>query len=446
MGVIRNAVRDFLAVFNAGEPKYAAPTGQYGGFGYRANTGQLDSYGAVSTLFSIVSKLSTSTAQVDWGLYRVRTDARRIYGPAEEDRTEVQKHQALKVWDRPNSLMNRMQFVERTQQHIDLAGEAFWLVEKVGTIPVALWPLRPDRMSEIITESGLRGWYYRAPDGTQILYDMDEIIHIQTPSPTNMYRGMSPVQALAVDLESVQAAGEYNRMYFRNSAAPSGVIQLENEMTDREYDRIQMQWHERHQGTRNAHRVGILDNNAKWVDTTTSMRDMQFVDLRNMSRELIREAYGIHPHTLGISETVNLANAYAADATFAKWQITPRLERIKLALNQQFLPMFGSTGVNVEFCYDNPVPPDAEVENSERNSRVTSVVALIREGAEPQSALEAMGLPDIEWTEKEPAPMPPQIAPTSPAPAPPPTDSDEADAQRETDAATVAALLKDVFA
>lgn len=445
LNIFSHAVDAVASIFNFDPPKYANPThgvGLYGGLGM-ARFGQLDAMSSVGTLYSIVHQLSQDTAQTDWGLYRKAAGGRRSYGVADENRVEVQRHLALKIWDKPNPYMTRMQFVERTQQYIDLTGESFWLVERAGetAVPEALWPVRPDRMHEVINQGGaLIGWIYRAPDGTQIPYKLSEIIPILMPDPTNMYRGMGPVQAIRVDLESVNAAADYNAAYFRNSAAPSGVIQVDHQMTDNEFNRVADQWGERHKGVRNAHRVGILENGAQWVDTTTSMKDMQFVELRNMSRELIREAYAIHPHMLGISDTVNLANAYAADATYAKRLITPRLERIRLALNDQFLPMFGTTGQKVEFCYDNPVPADAEQENAERKSKVDAAVALINAGAEPESALEAMGLPEIEWTEKQSLPS---VAPVSPAPAPP-TQGDEELTQDDLE--TVARLLKGVFA
>ncbi len=220
------------------------------------------------------------------------------------------------------------------------------------------------------------------------------------------------------------------------------MIQVDNSLDDRSFNRIVEPWGERHRGVRNAHRVGVLENGAKWAATAYSMRDMQFVDLRNMSREMIREAYAIHPHMLGLSETVNLANAKAADATYAERLIVPRLERIKQALNNVFLPMFGTTGQGVEFCYDNPVPEDRESENQERDSKVKNAVLLIDAGGDPVQVLEAMGLPPIDFAPRETAPT---VAPISPAPAPQPTEGEDPNALSESQAADVAALLKEVF-
>ncbi len=445
---VRDVFNRVKSVFNLGGPKYVNPSnGLYGLMSGGWTAGQLEAMGSVGTLYSIINLLATSTAQVDWHLYRKSVDGRRVYGPAEDNRVEVTQHQALVVFKKPNDLMTRMELIERTQQHLDLAGESFWLIEKtdVGSIPVGIWPIRPDRMIEVVSEQGLIGWVYKQPDGTRIPYKLDEIVHIKMPNPTNVYRGLSPIEAISIDLEAVHASAQYNRNYFRNSAAPSGVILAEGSLSDREFDRVVMQWSERHKGVRNAHRVGLLENGLKWVDTTTKLRDMQFVELRNLSRELIREAYGIHKHMLGLADDVNRANAVAAGADFAAWKTAPRLERIKQALNSVFLPMFGPTSSNVEFCYENPVPEDRESENAERDSKVSAAVALINAGGKPESVLEAVGLPPIEWEEKQPIQTPAIPAPVSPAPAPQPGEVDTDVTLSPADLADAMRLLKDVF-
>jgi hypothetical protein len=63
---------------------------------------------------------------------------------------------------------------------------------------------------------------------------------------------------------------------------------------------------------------------------------------------------------LGLSEEVNRATAQAAEYVFGKWLIVPRLERIKQALNDEFLPLFGPTTKGLEFDYESPVDDDAD--------------------------------------------------------------------------------------
>src|SRR3546814_15603748 len=70
---------------------------------------------------------------------------------------------------------------------------------------------------------------------------------------------------------------------------------------------------------------------------------MQFAELTNVSRDMIREAFLIHKHILGQSDDVNLANALAADEAFAERLVVPRLVRFKGMLNNDFLLLFPGT-------------------------------------------------------------------------------------------------------
>lgn len=397
-------------ISNKAPVAYSPDSGGFGGYGYGGG-GPLDQASSVGTLFAIIDLLSTSVAGTDWHLYRKNIDGRRVYGPQGDNRREVTQHAALSLINRPNPLMTRNELFERSQQHIDLLGECFWLVVTVGGIPLELWPVRPDRMEEVVQGGELRGWEYREPDGRRTYFKNSEVIHVMKPSPSNPWRGIAPVHALMTDLEATKLAGLYSRNFFLNNARPGGIIEVPEMLGDTQFNRLRMQWREQHAGVNNAHRVGLLENGAKWVDNSVSNKDMEFVELRNLSRELIREAYRIHPHMLGQSENVNKANADAASADFGRYLLKPRLERFELALNTVLLPMFGETSYSVEFCYDDPIPEFQDEVNSDRDSRIAAAVALINAGADPEEALEAFGLPPVTF--KAPA--------TSSVPVPPPT-------------------------
>jgi hypothetical protein len=104
------------------------------------------------------------------------------------------------------------------------------------------------------------------------------------------------------------------------------------------------------------------------------------------------EAFGIGKTMLGITEAVNRATSEAAEVIFAKWLIVSRLDRIKGALNTNYLPLFGPLGEGVEFDYRSPVPEDLDRAASERTSKIDGVVKLI-EHFEPAEVLEFLGLP-----------------------------------------------------
>ncbi|MFJ4837168.1 phage portal protein [Streptomyces sp. NPDC088746] len=353
---------------------------------------QMRAMGSVGTLFSIVNRTSNATAMVEWKLWRKAKSGKK------EDRVEVTSHAALDLWSKPNPFMPRQEFVETFQQHVDLVGEGWWVIARHpgSTIPLELWPVRPDRMTPVPSQTSfLAGYIYTSPDGEQVPLGLDEVIFLRMPNPLDPYRGMGPVQSVLADLDATRYSAEWNRNFFLNSAEPGGIIEVPTPLSDPDFDQLRDRWNEQHRGVANAHRVAILEH-GKWIDRKLSQRDMQFVELRSVSRAVLREAYGISAFALGEVTDINRATAEASKAWFADQLTVPRLERIKAALNYDLLPLFGATATGLEFDYESPVPADPETEAAQLTAKVNAAKALIDAGLSSDSVLAAMGLPAIE--------------------------------------------------
>jgi HK97 family phage portal protein len=379
-------------------------------FGARRDAeGQMRAMSAVSTLFAIVDRTSNATALVDWKLYRKAKSGRA------EDRVEVTSHAALDLWRKPNGFMPRQEFVESSTQHYDLTGESWWVIGRnpASTLPLELWPVRPDRMTPVPDrERFLKGYIYTAPDGEQVPLELDQVIQLRRPNPLDPYRGLSPVLSILPDLDTSRYAAEWSRAFFMNSAQPGGILQFDQRLSDQEFTELRDRWAEQHKGVANAHRVAILEQ-GKWIDRTISQRDMQFVELRGATADRVREAYGISKSAIGDFEDINRASALAAKAWFAEQQTIPRLERIKAALNHELLPMYGRAADSLEFDYCDPVPTDVETESVQLAARAKAAKELAEAQLwDADDILSAVGLPAMR---RAPAPVLPTAAPGAPA-------------------------------
>lgn len=386
-------VRNEAPVPLTGGKAYGVRTGAVGSHGSDMTITEIEAYGANGTLFAIVNRLANATSSVDWKLYRKSASG------LEADRAEIPRHAALTVLNKPNDFMTRQEFFETFQQHLDLTGEADWVIGRVPGMasPIELWPIRPDRVTPVPDPRlFLSGYTYRSPDGEKIPLNVDQVIQLRMPNPGDPYRGMGPVQTILNDIDSVRFSTEWNRNFFLNSAEPGGVIELPQELGDTQWKQFRDRWNEQHRGVRNVARVAILEN-AKWVDRAFSQKDMQFSELSQLGDEKIRRAFGYPKPMLGDVDDVNRANAEAAEVVFARWLIVPRLERIKGALNADFLPMFGATAQGLEFDYCNPIPPDLDAENAALTAKTAAVVALVGAGFDSDQACSVVGLPTMTF-------------------------------------------------
>lgn len=364
----------------------------------------MEQYSEVSTLFGVVSRLAESCGALEWCLYRKKTDGRRVYREVEV-RTEVQKHAAVTLMNKPNPLMDTFRFVETLDQHFETAGE-WWAVAEYGSIraagPLALWPMRPDRVL-IVTDRDdvLTGYIYIGPDGEQVPLRKEDVIHQARPNPLDIYRGLGPVQALAIKLDANRLASEYNRNFFLNSAEPGGIIEIEDRLDDDEFRELEQRWREQHRGVANAHRVAILEQ-GKWVDRKYTMKDMAFVELAGMSRTDILEAFGFPKGMTGATENVNKAVADANERMYGRYLVRPRAQRFRSAWNSQLLPMFGETGKGVEFDFKDPVPEDREADSKDRITKAQAFKLLVESGVDGKDAAEVVGLPEMTWERQAP--------------------------------------------
>lgn len=370
---------------------------------------QLAAMASSSTLFAIVDRLANATAQVKWTLYQ------KSKSGLDEDRKPVTAHACIDLWECPNPFMPRQEFMETVGQHFELTGEGYPIIYKAGSLPLELWPARPDRMKPVphVTKF-LAGWIYISPDGDKIPLGLDEVMQLRRPNPTDIYRGMSPVTPLMADLDSGRYAALWNRNFFINGAEPGGIISVEENLDDDEFRQLQSRWNEQHRGVSRAHRVAILERGMTWNDRTISQKDMQFVQLREASRDTIMEGYAFGKPMLGVTDDVNRANAEAGEVVFARWQLVGRLERWKAMLNFDLLPMYGATTANLEWDYENPVPEDREAENQALTARSNAAKTLTEAGWHPEDVLVATGLPPMRFEKPAPPAPPPMLAPAAP--------------------------------
>ena len=358
---------------------------------------ELESYGQVAVLFGVVSTLATSTALVNWRLFRkpasATMDAVEVTNPKESA--------PLMIWRQPNQFMTGTRFVETFQQHIDLTGKAWWVVARVGNMPVELWPVRPDRMYAVPSrEDFIAGYVYVGADGEEVPLAREDVISLTWPAPLDIYDGMSPLSSLDADIDTDQAQREWSESFFRNSAQPGGIITGTGPMDDDQFDELVERWTRSHQGISNAGRVAILEQGT-FTPLQYTQKDMQYVEGRELAKQAILDAYAFPKFGIGDVQDVNRASAEASKAYIAESKTVPRLERIKDALNGPFLSLFGMQDTH-EFCYDSPVPPDQETENATLTAQVSAYTALVGAGVDPMDAAMVCGLPMMRMAEVMP--------------------------------------------
>ena len=285
---------------------------------------------------------------------------------------ELESHPILDLLHNPNPFMTKDEFFEILVMHMDLAGNAYIvkLRNKAG-MPVALFPLNPQSVKIVPDERDfIKGYVYYPPShGDPVPFDATEILHFKNTNPLNMYQGMSVVQAAARAIDTDAHAADYNRNFFYNSAQPAGVIQLADRISEDAYETLVDRWNDTYGGSSNAHKVAVLEQGSTYQEIGLSQKDMDFLNSREFNMKQILAIFRMPPSILGITTDVNRANAEAADYTFAKGVVRPKMMRICSRLTQSLAPDFDS---KLLIAFTDPVPEDKEFMLKERQAGINS--------------------------------------------------------------------------
>jgi HK97 family phage portal protein len=323
--------------------------GVISGEGTSNQLSQMQAMTQTSWLFAVVDRIAASTAAVPWALYRRMPN---------NDVAIVPKHPLVDLWQSVNPFYTRHEFIETSVQHFELTGEIWWLiVRNAGGMPLELWPIRPDRIRPVPHVSEFIAGYIYSIGSMQIPLQREDVIFIRRPSPIDPYRGIGTVQSLFLDLGAEHMAAQWTKNFFGNGAMPGGILQFDEGMSDAEFERLVSRWSQQHQGVANAHRVAVLER-GKWVDRKFSQRDMQMAELRKLNRDTILGAFGIPASVMGVTESVNRANAEAGDVMFGRWILTPLLERIKQSVNERLVSRVDNS---LFLDFEDPTPENREL-------------------------------------------------------------------------------------
>lgn len=129
----------------------------------------------------------------------------------------------------------------------------------------------------------------------------DNLIHIRGLSyKPGCIVGQSPIEIHREALGSYLAVEQYVGRFYRNNAAPGGVIELPASMTPEQSKEYMEQWKASHQGIGNAHKTAVLGGGATYNPVTISPKDAEFVNTYGLKIADVARIFGIPLSRLGV--------------------------------------------------------------------------------------------------------------------------------------------------
>ena len=199
-----------------------------------------------------------------------------------------------------------------------------------GGLPVALYTLRPERVTVEVDSSGWpTGYLYRAGEvvtryPSETVGDKPGLLHIRSFHPLDDHYGLGCLGAASAAVDTHNAASRWNKALLDNAARPSGALVYDSAngetLSTEQFDRLKTEMETAFTGAMNAGRPMLLEGGLSWQPLSMTPAEMDFGRARDTASREIALAFGVPPMLLGLAGDNSYANY--REANVALWRLT----------------------------------------------------------------------------------------------------------------------------
>lgn len=282
-----------------------------------------------------------------------------LYMSTPEGRVPATEHPSYRLMKRsPNPEMGAMTFKSMLQAHICGWGNGYAEIQRTnGGRPIGLWPLLPNLTAPERVAGALR--YRSSVEGKaarQIDLPAEDVLHIPALGFNGLV-GYSPITQIRESLGLTDAVGRFGAEFFKNDAKSGGFLlhpaqlskkakqNIVESVTDQRKrgDPLAEARGRRDTGAESeeseSHRLKVLEEGMKFVPTTISPEDSQFLSTREFQIGEIARAFRV-PLVMLQSHTKDTSWGSGIEQImigFVVWTIGPWLIRWEEELNRKLL-------------------------------------------------------------------------------------------------------------
>jgi HK97 family phage portal protein len=287
---------------------------------------------------------------------------------------KLENHELISLLQRPNPLQSGVEFFQSLYSYLMISGNSYILRDSDQIKkPNELYLLRPDRIKIKSNTSMIPSSYAYIIDGVEVndytvdnTTGMSQVKQIKLWSPLDDFYGLSPLRASAYKIDQHNLAGLHNVALLKNGCTPSGMLKfvptdetgMSTQLTDDQRARLLEDLESRFMGSRNSGRPMLLEGNFEYQQLGLNPKDMDFLELLNLSAREIALCFGVPAQLIGIPEANTYSNMETAKLGLYEETIIPLLNRVESDLNEYLAPLYDG---DISIKYDlNSIPAMAE--------------------------------------------------------------------------------------
>lgn len=326
-----------------------------------------------------------------------------------DDVEEVTEHPFLDLIQRPNAYNTGNDLLFDIDLFQELTGNSYIYIFSDNIGPRSITSLPSQYMHVIPSPDKFVAGYKWKRDMQEVTFDPEEIIHFRLPNPTNVYYGMSPLQAAKDAFNIAQNMNLYQNAVFTNDGRLAGAFETDNQLSEDTFSRLKKEVEDNFRGAKNAGKIPLLESGLHYKDYGLAPRELDFLNSRKWSQEEIITAFG---QTLALyDKQTTRANSETALYLWMAHTISPRHRAVEQRLTEELVKLYDE---NLFCAFDECVPENLDYLLTERKTHVELGITTINEERSK------LGLEPVAWGDE-----PRRQA----APAPPAMDMDEEEAE-----------------
>lgn len=279
-------------------------------------------------IYSDINITASTLAPLEFGVFEKTSD---------EGLQEVVLHDFEVLFEWPNEFMDQAWLMEYSVWWYQLRGESYWWLvpDRSGQL-AEIWPIPASRMQPVPDpKTYIKGYAYKMKQGGEsILIPKEQVCFVRRPNPFDYHRGMSPISAYRMTLESDTSAAKWNRDTFENELVLRMMINLPQDTSDPVYHSLKQELIDELQKKGRRWWIGRAGD-VDIKELGMKPKDIEFLALREFARKEMDRVYGI-PEGFW-SEMATRANAEAARTTFIEQAVWPIATKFHHAISGQIL-------------------------------------------------------------------------------------------------------------
>ena len=283
----------------------------------------------VSSLYACIRNVSEDIGKLPIKLYR-KDGASRF---------EVTDNPVIRLLQfQPNPEMDAMSFREAMNAQAMGWGNAYAEIQRdIRGVPVALWPLRPDRVT-VLREKETNRVFYRVTTENNQIVDIfaKDILHIHGLGFDGVV-GYNIVQFASQSAGAAIAMDKFAGAYFANGMHQSGNLEHPSTLSDDAQGRLRKQLQATYGGSEQAHQTLILEEGMKFTSNVIDPKASQMIETRRFSVTEFCRWMRVPPHKVADLTKSSFNNIEEQNIDYVQDGIAGWCKRWELSLWRKLL-------------------------------------------------------------------------------------------------------------